>query len=122
MGVIAVQHSSPFYPRYGIASMQSRHGYRWRDLVDWLCRLSASDPHVMALARTLRQIDRSMGVKHADAHHEPFCTLCAAETLAAFEGSEDDLLVLYYRNLYDINRALSTMRVRGQKQADAAIA
>jgi hypothetical protein len=121
MGVMVLQQSSRFYPQHGIATMQNRHGYRWSDLVGWVSRLPGGDPHVIALTRTIRQINRH-NETHADTHRDPFCTLCAGEALAKFEGSEDDLLVLYYRNLYDINNALSTMRLRENARPNAAIA
>lgn len=122
MGTIALQHSNSFYPAFGIPAMQGQKGYRWRDLVEWTSQLSGSDPHVMALVRTIRQIDQSNGERHADAHHDPFCALCAGEALANFKGSEDDLLVLYYRNLYDINRALTTMRQRRREETEVETA
>lgn len=121
MGVLVLQQSSRFYPQYGIASMQNRQGYRWSDLVGWVSRLPGSDPHVMALTRTIRQINHHHET-HAHPHRDPFCTLCAGEAVAKFEGSEDDLLVLYYRNLYDINNTLSTMRLRENAKQKSAIA
>lgn len=117
MALITAQHSSPFYPAYGIASMQDRRGHLWRDLVEWTVQLPGSDPHVMALTRTIRQIDGGRGKGHASEHHDPFCALCASEALARFKGSEDDLLKLYYRNLYDINQALTTMRLHQREEA-----
>ena len=125
MALITLQHSSPFYPTYGIASMHDRQGNRWRELIEWTAQLPGSDAHVMALARTIRQIEGGHGKGHAGEHRDPFCALCAGEALARFKGSEDDLLKLYYRNLYDINQALTTMRLRKREQAEmpaAAIA
>ena len=76
----------------------------------------------MALTRTIRQIDGGRSKAHAGEHHDPFCALCAGEALARFKGAEDDLLKLYYRNLYDINQALTTMRLRQREQIGAPAA
>jgi len=42
--------------------------------------------------------------------------------VARFKGTEDDLLKVYYRNLYDINQALSSMRMRQREQTEAPAA
>ena len=122
MALITLQRSSPFYPLFGIASMHDRQGNRWRELVEWTIQLPGSDPHVMALTRTIRQLDGGHHQGHAGEHRDPFCALCAGEALARFKGSEDDLLKLYYRNLYDINQALTTMRLRKREQVKAPAA
>jgi len=122
MALITLQHSSPFYPAYGIASMHDHQGHRWRDLIEWTAQLPGSDPHVMALVRTIRQIDGGRGRSHPGEHHDPFCALCAGEAVARFKGTEDDLLKVYYRNLYDINQALSSMRMRQREQTEAPAA
>jgi hypothetical protein len=108
MALITLQRSSPFYPLFGIASMHDRQGNRWRELVEWTTQLPG--------------IDGGRHQSHAGEHHDPFCALCAGEALARFKGSEDDLLKLYYRNLYDINQALTTMRLRKREQVTASAA
>lgn len=119
MDFVTLRQSGRFFPQYGLASMQNRQGYRWADLVAWVSRLPGSDAHVMALTRTVRQVCRH-GDSHDKAMRHPFCTICAGEALAQFDGTEDDLLVLYYRNLYDINEALSKMKRRDDRNAAIA--
>lgn len=121
MGILALSQSPRYYPQFGLAEMQQRHGLRWADLVAWVTHLPGSDPHVMALTRTLRQISRQD--MHTSSRHDPFCTMCAREVMAKFSGTEDDLLMMYHHNLHEINDTLANMRLRDRTtRSDAAIA
>lgn len=115
MGLI----NTTFYPSFGIRSLRSQRGEAWGQLVDHISRLSPSDPQVMALTRTTRQLRRA-GYDHSTCH-DPFCAVCAAQTVANFDGTESDLIALYYHNLDQIRARLSTMGVRERMPLPAAI-
>ncbi len=121
MGLLFLAQPTRYFPQFGLAEMQEKHGSRWADLVAWVTHLPGSDPHVMALTRTLRQLSRHDA--HAGSKHDPFCTICAREVLARFSGSEDDLLGMYHRNLNEINDTLANMRLHDRtSRPDVAIA
>ena len=102
--------NTTFYPLFGLNSLRSQRGEAWAQLVDHLSRQPASDPQVMALMRTTRQLRRA-GYDQSVCH-DPFCAVCAAQVVANFDGTEADLFEMYYTNLAQIRNCLSTMRVR----------
>jgi hypothetical protein len=51
---------------------------------------------------------------------DPNCTICASKVLDHYDGTEEELLELYYQNLNELNRALNNMRVRATKVEDVA--
>jgi hypothetical protein len=104
-------YNNSFYPLFGVNSLRGQRGQRWADLVDWVGKLPASDAHVMAFTMTIRRLNRqsSSGEKLCS---DPFCAVCAAQVVALFDGSEQELLDFYYNNLHEVQSALKNMRVR----------
>lgn len=110
MGFASVTHESQYYPEFAIVRLSSSAGRRWADLIEWVKKLPLSDPHTMALTRTIRGLVKSLqldpGLKH-----DPLCAACATTTLAAYRGSEEELISLYHENLNAINHSIKTMRL-----------
>ena len=104
-------YTTTFYPLFGLHSLRSQRGEKWAHLVDHLSRLPSSDPQVIALTVTTRRLRRAMTQEH-DTCHDPFCAVCAAQVVANFDGSEQELLDLYHHNLDEVRARMSTMRVR----------
>ncbi len=99
------------YPLFGVARLRAQHGQRWAELVDYVSRLEAVDPHVMAFTLTVRRVRRGAGILAA-ACSDPFCAMCAADVLEMFRGSEEDLLRLYYRHLDEVRLGVGSLRQR----------
>lgn len=104
-------YNNSFYPLFGFSSLRSQRGQRWADLVDWVAKLPGSDPHVMAFTMTIRRLNRTRTAENKLCS-DPFCAVCAAQVVASFNGSEQELLDLYYRNLNEVQSTVRTMRVR----------
>ncbi len=111
MGFAVVTHEVHYYPQSGIARLSHSQGGRWAALMEWVTKLPVSDPHAMALTRTLRHLIRTLNLSPT-LKHDPFCALCAVTALEAYAGSEQDLITSYHQNLQEINRSIRTMRVR----------
>lgn len=122
MGLTIFAEYSRYYPGSALNRLREQRGGRWGALIEWISRLPGSDPRVMALTRTLRQLVRAGDAPEAP-FNDPFCAVCASGIVKNFPGSEDDLLSLYGRNLNAINQRLSTMRRReADTQQQSAIA
>ncbi len=100
-----------FYPTFGIKSLARKSGRRWSDLIEWISSLDSIDPEVMALSLTTRRL-KEMGKLSHELCGDPGCMMCASQVLDKYDGSEEELLTIYYQNLDEINRALGNMRVR----------
>ncbi len=96
------------YPGYATNRFRRQAGRRWNELIDWVTSLPRTDPHVMAFTRTLRNINQEQP-GHTPLGRGPICAVCAARLLDDFQGSEEQLLELYYSNLYDINTTIKKM-------------
>ena len=108
-----------FYPTFGIKPLALKGGRHWFDLVEWISSLDSIDPHAMALSLTTRRL-RDMGKLNHKLCEDPGCTICASKVLDQYDGSEEELLALYYKNLDELNRALGNMRVRSIEVEDVA--
>ncbi len=97
--------SDSLYPFYGVKQLATQHGRKWAELVNYIRTLDAADPHVMAFTLTVRRIRKANRLA-ASACTDPFCAVCAAEVLGHFQGTEEELLRLYYNNLGEIKMTL----------------
>ena len=102
--------TTTYFPSFGLSLFRTQRGQRWADLVDWVAKLPMSDPQVMAMTRTVRQVQRTSDVETSC--HEPFCAICASQVIGAFRGSEQELIELYQHNLDTMRTAIAGMRVR----------
>jgi hypothetical protein len=57
----------------------------------------------------MRHISREQGVKKLPGRG-PICAVCAAKLIDNFQGSEDQLIELYYANLRAVNTSLKKMK------------
>src|SRR5215510_12147848 len=89
--------TTTYFPSFGLSLFRAQRGQRWADMVDWVAKLPMSDPQVMAMTRTIRQVQRASGVESSC--REPFCAICASHVVGEFHGSEQELIELYQRNL-----------------------
>jgi hypothetical protein len=109
------------YPQFGIDQIRSQQGQHWAELIDWLKTLPVSDPHVMAFTLTLRRLQR-MARLDGFLCSDPLCAVCAAEVVASFDGSEQELLNLYRIHVDEITSALKKMSYRRPSRARVHVA
>jgi hypothetical protein len=109
--------SSAVYSTTGFDHLRNQIGLQWADLVEHITRLPVSDPHVMAFSLTLRRIQRSLQHQSITSSHNPQCKVCANEVVSAFQGSEQELIDLYYGHLAEIRATLKSMRHPRSKRA-----
>jgi hypothetical protein len=115
-----VTASSAVYSATGFDHLRNQIGLQWADLVEHITRLPVSDPHVMAFSLTLRRIQRSLQHQSSNSSCDPQCKVCASEVASAFQGSEQELIDLYYGHLTEIRSTLKTMRQSRSKRAVSA--
>jgi hypothetical protein len=94
----------------------ARHaGPGWAELVSRVSTLPRTDPHAIAFTLTLRRLER---MQPAGRRSQPAeCARCAAETVARFAGSEQELLDLYAISLSDVLHELQSMPQRRRSRS-----
>lgn len=97
------------YPYFGVAHLREQRGRSWAQIVDHVSRLGPADPHVMAFTLTLRRIRKQQGLS-ASLCKDPLCAVCAADLLAQYKGTEEDLIRFYFRNFDEIQQTVKHMR------------
>jgi hypothetical protein len=110
------------YPDFAINRLRQQHTQRWMDLVDWVARLPYSDPQAIAFTLTVRRVHACSADTQAKCPTPATCALCAADTLHHFEGSEQELLNLYYRNLDEVRFTMEAMKTRKAARRQVRIA
>jgi hypothetical protein len=103
-------YTHSFFSFFGLQRLREQRGARWNDLVDRLNHLSVADPQVMAFSLTVRRLRRTLHIEHACT--DGLCARCAADVIAHYPGSEQDLLDLYHHNLHDMRLTLASMPQR----------
>ena len=104
-------NSISLFPKFAVRWLREKRGTRWADLVDHISGLESIDPQSMALSLTIRQLKANHQIAQSLCD-DPRCAVCASQVIDTFDGSEDELLALYQRNLNDLKFAIGTMRVR----------
>jgi hypothetical protein len=97
------------YPAFGVEKLRGHIGQQWADLVEYVSKLPVTDPNVMALSLTVRRIQKHFGHQSTTCR-EPLCPVCAADIMAAFPGTEQDLIEMFYTHLEEINATVKAMQ------------
>lgn len=85
------------FPAHLISSLRDLRGDEWRTLVDRVAALPERDPDSLAFVLMMIELD---GCLRCNSNNYKFlrgCFLCATQTVQSFKGSDEDLLMLYYR-------------------------
>jgi len=99
-----------YFPGFGLSRLRVQRGQRWAGIVDWVSKLPASDPQVMAMTLTIRRVRRAT---HSEsACRDPFCAVCASQILAQYHGSEQQLIDMYHANVAEMRACVGNMRMR----------
>ena len=98
--------SQALYPAIGVQALRTQRGQRWAELIGWVAELPATAPEAMAFTLTIRRLRRYLFPTEDGQLHNLRCAHCVNRLVRAFEGTEKDLLTVYYENLQEIYGAL----------------
>jgi len=99
------------FPNFAVRWLRQKRGERWAELVDYIRTLDSIEPQAMALSLTVRQLKTGHKIAQ-NLCDDPRCAVCASQVIDSFQGSEDELLALYHRNLDDLKFTIGSMRIR----------
>jgi hypothetical protein len=102
--------TTTYFPGFGLSRLRILRGNRWEAIVDWVSKLPASDPQVMAMTLTIRRVRRANHIETSC--RDPFCAVCASQVVAQYPGSEQQLIDLYHANVAEMRACVGNMRMR----------
>ncbi len=83
------------FPPYAIPALRDLRGEEWRQLVERVAALPPTHPDSLAFSLMMIRLDGCLACETDSYRAMRGCTLCAAQTIRRFKGSDSELLQAY---------------------------
>lgn len=83
-----------FPPRL-IPDLRNLRGEEWRELVDSIVALPETHPDVLAFCLMMIRLNSCLGCVSGSYRFMRGCELCAQQTIARYQGTDEELIALY---------------------------
>jgi hypothetical protein len=93
-----------FPPRL-IPGLARLRGEGWRKLVERIASLSETHPDTLAFCLMMIRLNACLGCVSGSYRFMRGCELCSHQTIARFQGTDEELIELYERAKQDLERA-----------------
>ncbi|HSJ56941.1 MAG TPA: hypothetical protein VLC95_07155 [Anaerolineae bacterium] len=93
-----------FPPRL-IPGLARLRGEEWRKLVERIASLSETHPDTLAFCLMMIRLNACLGCVSGSYRFMRGCELCSHQTIARFQGTDEELIELYERAKQDLERA-----------------
>jgi len=90
------------FPAYLISSLRDLRGEKWRRLVERVSRLPETHPESLAFILMMVELDGCMRCNSTSYKFLRGCAACAAQTVQAFKGTDEDLMEMYEQAQRDL--------------------
>jgi hypothetical protein len=90
-----------FPPRL-IPDLKNLRGEEWRKLVEHVASSSETDPETMAFCLMMIRLNACLGCVSGSYRFMRGCELCAQQTISRFQGTDEELIELYYKAKEDL--------------------
>ena len=90
-----------FPPRL-IADMRDLRGPEWRELVQTIVALPETHPDVLAFCLMMIRLNSCLSCVSGSYRFMRGCELCAQQTIARYQGTDEELIALYYKAQDDL--------------------
>jgi hypothetical protein len=91
-----------FPPRL-IPDLRDLRGEEWRDLVDAIVALPETHPDVLAFCLMMIRLNSCLGCVSGSYRFMRGCELCAQQTIARFQGTDEELISMYEQAKDDLS-------------------
>ena len=93
-----------FPPRL-IPGLARLRGEEWRKLVERIAALPETHPDTLAFCLMMIRLNACLGCVSGSYRFMRGCELCSQQTIARFQGTDEELIELYERAKQDLERA-----------------
>ena len=83
------------FPPYAVPALRDLRGEEWRQLVERVAALPPTHPASLAFSLMMIRLDGCMACETDSYRAMRGCTLCAAQTIRRYKGSDRELLQAY---------------------------
>ena len=92
-----------FPPRL-IPDLKDLRGEEWRELVEHVASLSETDPETLAFCLMMIRLNACLGCVSGSYRFMRGCELCSQQTISRFQGTDEELIELFYKAKEDLER------------------
>jgi hypothetical protein len=96
-----------FPPRL-IKDLKGLRGEAWKELVEYLISLPETHPDTLAFCLMMIRLNSCLNCFSGSYRFMRGCELCAQQTIARFQGTDEDLIALYEQAKQDLARYRET--------------
>lgn len=92
------------FPPNLIRDLKDLRGQEWRELVEYIARLPETDPDTVAFCLMMIRLNACMGCVSGSYRFMRGCELCSQQTISRFQGTDEELIALFYQAKEDLAR------------------
>jgi hypothetical protein len=92
------------FPPHLIPDLKDLRGSEWRELVERVAALPETDPDTLAFCLMMIRLNACMGCVSGSYRFMRGCELCSQQTISRFQGTDEELIALFYQAKEDLER------------------
>jgi hypothetical protein len=90
------------FPPHLIPDLADLRGDEWRKLVEYLASLPETHSDVLAFCLMMIRLNACLGCVSGSYRFMRGCELCSQQTIARYQGTDDELIALFYQAKEDL--------------------
>jgi len=90
------------FPPSLIPDLKDLRGEEWRELVEYIASLPETHDDTLAFCLMMIRLNACMGCVSGSYRFMRGCELCSQQTIARFQGTDEELIALFYQAKEDL--------------------
>ena len=92
------------FPPSLIPDLKDLRGEEWRELVEYIASLPETHDDTLAFCLMMIRLNACMGCVSGSYRFMRGCELCSQQTIARYQGTDEELIALYHQAQEDLQR------------------
>ena len=92
------------FPPSLIPDLKDLRGEEWRELVEYIASLPETHEDTLAFCLMMIRLNACMGCVSGSYRFMRGCELCSQQTIARYQGTDEELIALYHQAQEDLQR------------------
>jgi hypothetical protein len=93
------------FPPYLIPDLKDLRGKKWRELVEYIASLPELHADTLAFCLMMIRLNACLNCVSGSYRFMRGCELCSQQTIARFQGTDEELIALYEQAREDLARS-----------------